>query len=68
MAVNKIFEDDNNECQKLELYRTNYNRCYISVGLLDEDLNSGWITLSSDDLTELIAELQFIKNQIDSNE
>lgn len=64
----KVFTDDVNEAKTLRVYMNTENRCYITCGELQGNLHyTGWITLDSDDLTELISELQFIKKQIEDN-
>ena len=70
MAVALIFEDESNEGQKLKVFHTNDNRCWISAGEIDNDdgLRDGWVTLDSNDLTILILELQSIKRKIDEDE
>ena len=70
MAVALIFEDDTNEGQKLKVFHTGDNRCWISAGEIDSDsqIRNGWVTLDSDDLTKLILELQYIKKKIEDNE
>ena len=70
MSVALIFEDESNEGQKLKVFHTNNNRCWISAGEIDNDdgLRDGWVTLDSNDLTILILELQSIKRKIDEDE
>ena len=68
MSTSLIFKDDENSEQRLEVFYSAENRCYIQVGKLDEDFHCGWVTLDSDDLTVLINELQSIKAKIDLNE
>jgi methyl coenzyme M reductase subunit D len=70
MPIQKIFIDETSNGNKLRAYVNHENRCYITVGELDSDTDvyTGYITLDLDDLTELISELQHIKNLIDKSE
>lgn len=69
MSSYKIFQDDSNESNKLCTYVNSANRCFIKVGEIDAQSEfTGFVTLDSDDLTELISELQHIKNLIDKSE
>jgi len=70
MSVDLIFEDEEHKGQKLKVFHTNNNRCWISAGEIDIDdgIGNGWVTLDSKDLSILISELQSIKEKIDSNE
>lgn len=65
----KVFSDETNEGQELELFVNDKGRCFIQAGNLRSDgLDyTGWITLDLDDLNELISELQIIKKQMQGN-
>lgn len=63
MAVNKIFSDETEN--ELRVYINTNNLCFIGIENRGDDFIGGWITLDSDDLTELISELIAIKKQID---
>lgn len=62
MAVYKTFIDESDN--ELKVYINKENLCYISIDNRGDDFIGGCITLDSDDLTELISELIFIKKQI----
>lgn len=64
--VTKLFTSDG---QELEAYLNSNNQCFIQIGTNDRTIiYSSFIVLNSDDLGELISELQSIKKQIDSIE
>jgi len=68
MASNKVFTDDINPDQELKIYRNKDNRCYIMVENTEDTIGfySSFITLDSEDIAELILELQKIKSEIDN--
>lgn len=65
----KVFSDETNESQELELFVNDKGRCFIQAGNLRGDALDyvGWVTLDLDDLSELISELQMIKKQMQGN-
>ena len=66
MAVKKVFTDEN-DCE-LEAFSSN-DFCYIQITYTSvaHDYNVQFVTLNSDDLTELISELISIKKLIVAN-
>lgn len=65
--VNKVFTDDINPEQTMTVYENDDKRCYIEITTNGGgDITDQFITLDSEDLIELISELQSIKNQIDT--
>lgn len=67
MASHKIFTDKDGSV--LEAYLNDSNLCYIGINDSDNGIYSlGCVALDSEDLSELISELQYIKRKLDSIE
>jgi hypothetical protein len=67
MATFKTFEDEGGN--QLRAYENDKGLCYITCGDL-KNINGDWqgyIVLDSEDVSELIIELQFIKKQMEDN-
>lgn len=69
MAVQKIFNDEKD--RQLTAFYNSEGTCTIVAGKdilnINEDYFYGLCTLDSNDITELISELKYIKKQIDGN-
>jgi len=61
MSKTLRFIDDNERQNTLELFLNSEGRLFIQVGDLEDQYNSGYITLDQGDVKGLIAELKRIE-------
>lgn len=63
MSVDKVFSHDD---QELRVYLNADKLCFLTTYTKGEEAYAQYILLDSDDLTELITELKFIKKEMDN--
>lgn len=65
----KVFTDEENPTKEMQVYLSKDNTCFICCedNSNDDYYCTKYVSLTYDDLVELISELQLIKKQIEEN-